>query len=177
MRMKALVMTIAAALFGAIALAQSVTYDFDKTTDFSKFRTYTWVRGTTLTDPLNHQRVVNAIDVQLSAKGLNNVETAGEPDLLVAYHASFDKDLQINGFSSGWGGYRFGGHRSGTARAEEILVGTLVVDIVNARTKTIVWRGTAAKDVDVNAKPDVRDRNINKAADKLFKNYPPKPAR
>jgi hypothetical protein len=58
-------------------------------------------------------------------------------------------------------------------RAEEILIGTLVVDVVNAKTKTIVWRGTATKEVDVNASPEKRDRNINRAAEKLFKSYPP----
>ena len=177
MRRPTLVTTIAVGLLSTIALAQNVTYDFDKATDFAKFKTYTWVRGTNLSDQLNHQRIVNAVDVQLSAKGLTKVESSANPDMLVAYHASFDKDLQINGFSSGWGGYRIGGTRTGTARAEEILIGTLVVDMVNAQTKTIVWRGTATKEVDVNAKPDARDKNINKAADKLFKNYPPKPAR
>jgi hypothetical protein len=175
--MRPLATTLAVGLLSTIALAQSVTYDFDKATDFSKFRSYTWVRGTNLVDQLNHQRVVNAIDVQLSAKGLTKVETPGEPDLLVAYHASFDKDLQITGFSSGWGGYRFGGTRSGSARTEELLVGTLVVDVVNAQTKTIVWRGTASREIDVNAKPETRDKNINKAADKLFKNYPPQRTR
>jgi hypothetical protein len=100
------------------------------------------------------------------------VAVDGTPDVLVAYHASFDRDLQINGFSSGWGGYRFGGTRTGSARAEEILVGTLAVDIVNAATKTIVWRGMATKEVDVKANPDKREKNINKAAEKLFKNYP-----
>jgi hypothetical protein len=35
-----------------------------------------------------------------------------------------------------------------------------------------VWRGTATKDIDVNAKPDKRDKSITKAAEKLFKNYP-----
>jgi hypothetical protein len=64
--------------------------------------------------------------------------------------------------------------RSGTARAEEILVGSLVIDVVDARTRTIVWRGMASKDIDVDASAEKRDKNINKAAEKLFKNYPPK---
>ena len=100
--------------------------------NFSRFKTYTWVRGTNLTDELNHNRVVNAIDSQLVSKGITKIESGASPDLLVAYHASFDKDLQITGFSSGWGGYRFAGTRTGTARAEEILVGTLGVDLVDA---------------------------------------------
>ena len=99
-------------------------------------------------DELNHKRIVGALDAQLSSKGLEKVDRSADPDVLVAYHATFDRDLEINGFSSGWGGYRFGGMRSGNARAQGILVGTLVVDVVNPRTNNIVWRGIASKDID-----------------------------
>ena len=166
--------TITGVLFlSAIVSAQNVTYDFDKATDFSSFKTYGWTRGVNLSDELNHNRIVNAIDAQLAARQLRKVEPTASPDVLVAYHASFDRDLQITGFASGWGGYRFGGSRMGTARTEEILIGTLAVDIVNARTNVIVWRGIATKEIDVNAKPETRERNINRAAEKLFNFYPP----
>jgi hypothetical protein len=65
--------------------------------------------------------------------------------------------------------------RSGTARVQEITVGTLAIDIVDASTRSIVWRAMASKDIDPNARPDKRDRNIDKAAETLFRNYPPKP--
>ena len=171
MRIATFAATACLALLGTMVFAQSVTYDFDRSANFTKFRTYTWVRGTTLSDELNHQRVVRAIDAQLTARGFSRVEA--NPDVLVAYHASFDKNLQINGFSSGFGGYRFGGSRSGTATVDEIVVGTLVVDIVEAKTRTIVWRGTVTKEVDTRASAERRDKNINRAAEKLFKNYPP----
>ena len=174
MRIVTLISTAGLVLASATVHAQDVTYDFDKAADFSSFKTYTWVRGTPLNDELNHKRIVNAVDAQLSSKGFNKVEMGGNPDVLVAYHASFNKNLQINGFSSGWGGYRFGANRSGTARVDEILIGTLVVDMVDARSRTIVWRGTATKEVDVKASPEKREKNINKAAEKLFKTYPPK---
>jgi hypothetical protein len=173
MRATSFVSTAALALAGTIVLAQNISYDFDKAADFSKFKTYSWVRGTILTDELNHQRVVNAVNAQLAAKRLTRVEDRAKADLLVAYHAGFDRDLQITGFSSGWGPYRFGATRSGTARTEEILTGTLAVDLVDSRTNTIVWRGIATKDVDVKADPQKRERNITRAAERLFKNYPP----
>jgi hypothetical protein len=94
--------------------------------------------------------------------------------VLVAYHASFSRDLEINGYASGWGGYRWGPARTGTARVEQVTVGTLVIDLVNAKSNTIVWRGIATKDLDPKASPEKRDKNINKAAEKLFKNYPHK---
>ena len=173
MRIASFLTTVAVALLGTIAFAQNVTHDYDRSANFSSYRTYAWVRGTPLGDELNHKRIVRAIDSQLASKGLRQVEGHANPDLLVAYHATFDTSLQITGFSSGWGGYRFGPARSGTARADEILVGTLVVDLMDAKTETIVWRGAAAKDVDVKASAEKREKNINKAAEKLFKHYPP----
>jgi hypothetical protein len=169
-----LIGTAGVMLMSTTALAQNITYDFDKDADFSRLKTYTWVRGTNLNDELNHKRIVSAVDAQLASKGLSKVTAGSNPDVLVAYHATFNRDLQINGFSSGWGGYRFGPNRSGSARVEQILIGTLAVDLVDARTKTIVWRGIASKEVDVKASPEKREKNINKAAEKLFKNYPPK---
>lgn len=173
MRIATFASAAAVVLMGTIALAQTITYDFDKRTDFSRFKTYAWVRGAVLTDELNHNRVVDAVSAQLAARGLTRVATSANTDLLVAYHASFDRDLQITGFSSGWGPYRFGGSRSGVARTEEILTGTLAVDIVDRSTNTIVWRAIASKEVDVKADPRKRERNINRVAERLFKHYPP----
>lgn len=170
--------TIAAAIvvmaLGALAYAQTVSFDFDRAANFGAYKTYAWVPGTNVPDPLVHQRLVRAVDAQLTRKGMTQVHGTIRPDVLIAYHASFDQDLQITGFGSGWGGYRFAGTRSGSARAEHILVGTMIVDIVDSRTNTIVWRGSATKDIDVNAKPDKRDKNIDKTAEKLFEHYPPK---
>ena len=161
------------ALLGTITFAQSINYDFDKSANFAAFKTYTWVRGAAMPDALNNDRIVGAINAQLAGKRLTMVGRQENPDLLVAYHASFDRDLQITGFGTGWGGYRFPGSRSGVARTDEIVTGTLIVDLVDARTKSIVWRGTATKEINMNAKPEQRDKNINRAAEKLFKNFPP----
>jgi hypothetical protein len=164
-----------AALLGTTVLAQSVTTDYDRSANFASFKSYAWVRGTDVPDQLNHRRIVQSIDAQLTQKGMRMVEKSANPDVLIAYHANFDRDLQINGFSSGWGAYRWGGNRSGTARAEEITVGTLVVDMVDAKSNTIVWRGMASKDLDERASAAKRDKNARKAMEKLFKNYPPRP--
>jgi hypothetical protein len=161
------------ALLGTITFAQSINFDFDRSANFRGFRTYAWIPGASVPDALNNDRIVNALNVQLAFKGLMKVDRQAGPDLYVAYHAAFDRDLEITGFSSGWGGYRFPGSRSGMARTNEIVTGTLIVDLVDAHTRTIVWRGTATKEIDANAKPEQRDKNINRAAQKLFKNYPP----
>ena len=173
MRIGTLATAVSLMLLGTITLAQSVTYDFDRAANFASFRTYAWTRGVELSDQLNHARVVQSIERQLGLKGFTRVPASANPDVLVAYHASFDRNLQINGFGSGWGGPRFSGMRSGTATTQEILTETLVVDMIDADAKSIVWRGLASGDVNVAAKPEKRDKNINKAAAKIFKNYPP----
>jgi hypothetical protein len=173
MRITALALAAGLLLTGTVAQAQTTTYDYDKAAPFATYRTYAWVAGTSVPDALIDKRIVAAIDTELAGKGLRKVDAAADADVVVAYHASFDTNLQITGFGSGWGGYRFGGTRTGTARAEEILVGTLIVDVVDARSKTIVWRGSATKDVNLKAAPEKRDKNISRAAQKLFKHYPP----
>ena len=166
---------IGLALFGTITFAQNITYDFDRSAPFARFKTYAWVKGTPVNDALNDKRIVGAIDSQLTAKGFTKAAEGTPSDVLVAYHASFDKNLQINGFSSGWGGYRFGGTRTGRATLDEVTVGTIAIDLVDASTRSIVWRGLASGELDPHAKPEKREKNIQKAAAKLFKNYPPKP--
>jgi hypothetical protein len=172
MRVSVFATAVGVALLGTIAAAQNVTYDFDRAVDFAKFKTYSWVGGANLADELNHQRVVRAVDAQLVSKGLARVDAGTKADLHVRYHANFDKNLRINAYSSGWGPGRFA-MRSGTATTEEIVTGTLVIDVIDATSGTIIWRGMANGDVDPTAKPAERDKKITKAATKVFKNYPP----
>ena len=108
MRFFSFVTAAALVMFGTFTFAQNTTFDFDRSTNFNKLRTYSWVRGTTLGDELNHARIMRAVDAQLTMKGLVKVEGLSNADLFVAYHATFDRDLQISGWSSGWRGYRFG---------------------------------------------------------------------
>jgi hypothetical protein len=159
-------------LLAPIAPAQSVMYDYDRSASFSTYKTYAWTRGTELTDELNHVRIVRAIDAALVAKGLARVEPSANPDVLVAYHASFDENLEISGSAHGWAPFGVGGDRWGSARVQPLLVGTLIVDISDVRTGAIVWRGHASSDIRPADKPENRDQKITKATEKMFKNYP-----
>jgi len=175
MRIKTLVPMLGLALASATASAQKVTYDYDNATDFTKIRTYAWVHTREeVQDELNHKRIVNAVDAQLSAKGLTKVQEGGMADVLVAYGAGFDRNLEINGSSSDWGGPLYRGNRTGSARTQEVVTGTLVIAMADPETKSVVWRGVASKDLDQTASPEKRDKNINKALAKLFEHYPPK---
>ena len=67
-----------------------------------------------------------------------------------------------------------GPDRFGSATVQKVLVGALVVDIIDARARRLVWRGFASGDVNPGDKPEQRDKKLAKAAEKMFRNYPPK---
>ena len=165
----------------ALAAAQKVSYDYEKSANFAAFKTFALKEGTPVGQPLIDQRIVAAIEAELTAKGLTKSET--NPDLVVVYHIAFDKETDISTFSSGYGGgygpYGYGwggGWAGGTTQTtvRDITIGTLVVDIADAAKKQMVWRGMATKQVDAQTKPEKRDKNIANAMKKIFKNFPPK---
>jgi hypothetical protein len=174
--------TLAMVLTPALALAQKTSYDYDKSADFAAFKTYALQEGTKVGQQLVDERIVAAIEAELAAKGLTKSESA--PDLFVVYHVAFDKKQDISTYSSGYaGGYgRYGwgyggGFASGssTTQVRDILVGTLVIDIADAKKKQVAWRGMGVKEVDTQAKPEKRDKSINAAVKKILKDFPPRP--
>ena len=91
-----------ALLVPAAAMAQKVSYDYDKTANFAAFKTYAHKDGTKVGQPLIDERIVAAIDAQMAAKGFTKSET--NPDVFVVYHVAFDKQKDISTYSSGYGG-------------------------------------------------------------------------
>ena len=172
-------LALALAALPSIAAAQKTTYDFDKTAPFAQFKTYSWKDGTPTKNQLVDNRLIAAIDAQLAAKGFRRDDAA--PDVFVVFHMAFDEQKDISSYSTGpmYGGYGYGwgggwGSTSTDVRVREILVGTLAIDIIDAKKKAMAWRGLGTKEIDTNAKPEKRDENITKAVEKIFKNYPPK---
>jgi hypothetical protein len=181
MQKKLVAVVIALLVAPALILAQKTSYDYEKSANFAAFKTYAFKEGTKVGQELIDNRIVAAIETELGAKGLTKAES--DPDVFVVYHTAFDKQKDISTFSSGygggygpygwgWGGGWAGGSTQTTVR--DILIGTLVVDMADARKGQMVWRGMATKEIDTGAKPEKRDKSITKAVNKIFKNYPPK---
>ena len=158
---------IALVLLGTYAAAQEISCDYSKA-DFTQFKKYAWASGRPVEDEVANQSIVNSIDAQLSAKGLTKVSAGEHPDVLVSYDVVFDRDIRGTGFRDGLRNLRW---RSGS---KYVVIGMLVVNLVDAHTGAMVWRGTASGDVDANASPDKRDKKIHDVAQKILRNYPPK---
>jgi hypothetical protein len=172
---------IAVVLAPALLVAQKVSYDYEKTANFAAFKTYAHKDGTKVGQALIDDRIVAAIDTQMAAKGFTKAEA--NPDVFVVYHVAFDKQKDISTFSSGYGGgygpygWGWGGGWGGgttSTQVRDILVGTLVIDMADAKKGQLAWRGMATKEVQTQANPEKRDKSINEAVKKVFKNYPPK---
>jgi hypothetical protein len=170
--------TIAAAcvlaLAPAVALAQKVSYDYDKAANFAGYKTFALKDGTKVGNPLVDDRIVSALEAELTKKGL--VKSEANPDVSVVYHIAFDKQKDITAWNTGGGpyGWRWGGMGTTDVRVNEILIGTMVIDMADSAKGALVWRGMGTKQVDPQANPERRDKNITEAVEKILKNYPPK---
>jgi hypothetical protein len=181
MRTRLVATALAMLLVPAMASAQKTSYDYNKAANFAGFKTYALKDGTKVGQQLIDDRIVAAIEAQLAAKGFTKSEA--NPDVFVVYHVAFDTQKDISTYSSGYGGgygpygWGWGGGWAGgttSTQVRDIVVGTLVIDIADARKSELAWRGMGVREVQTQANPEKRDKSINEAVKKIFKNYPPK---
>jgi hypothetical protein len=182
--MKSLRVLLPLWLFAICGLAQDVRYNFAAGEDFSKFKTYKWVKisGAQEVNQLAEEQLKASVDAELAKKGLQRTEDDAA-DLYIGYQAALGQEKQYTSFSSdwgygpGWGRGWYGGMGSSmtTGETSTIYVGQLGLDMYSPAEKKLVWRGSASKTLDAKAKPEKQQKNLQKAVAKLLKNYPPKP--
>src|SRR5580704_10340873 len=188
-RMKTFMLAMVAlsALGGISAIAQDVRYDFDKDKDFLKYKTYKWVsvQGADKLDDLTAKQLTAAIDAELAKKGLTMTDS-DNADLCIDYQTAISAEKEYTAYNSGWDtgpgwgagwyGYGYGTRGMSTTTygsTSTIYVGQLDLSMYDASQKQLVWRGVASKTLDAKAKPDKKEKNINKGVQKLLRNYPP----
>jgi hypothetical protein len=166
----ALVLALAA---GTLTPAQEVTSNSMPGTNFSKYHMYKWVTidGATQPNQIVDAQIKSSIDSQLATRGLTKTDD-DKADLYVGYQVSIDQEKQWNAYGMG-GGPRWGGGM-GTATSSNISVGTLVLDMYDPATKKLVWTGRATKTLEPGNSQEKKQKNLDKAMEKLLKNFPPK---
>ena len=155
------------------AWAQDVKTDFDKAANFAGIKTFSLKIGTAWGNPIGEKRVTDEITQGLTEKGWTLAEE-GKADSQVVLHGATQTKHSLSTFYSGMGGYGyrgFGGMGTATTTDSEYVVGTLVVDIFDPKSKALLWRGTAQDEL--SDKPDKNVKKLAKASDKLFKDFPP----
>jgi Domain of unknown function (DUF4136) len=164
--------------------AQDVAVDFDKSIDFSRYKTYSWTSGVPAKNPFIDQQIRAGIGGQLAAKGLRDVEEGG--DLSVLYFVAVDRDLQVS--TSNWETTKDWMRQTTSginvrSQMWDVEVGTLVVCLSDPSTKNLLWRGTAKTALEKKSRKgnpmeamqeDARrtEKKIRKSVEKMFKQYP-----
>jgi hypothetical protein len=150
---------------------QKIKVGYDKSADFSKYKTYTWAKPETpITRPLLYQNVVGQIDDELKAKGLQRTEKDGDLTLIAAGGIGFGYNMPpALGMNIA---YWSGEEDPQILTAPLVGEGTLVLEFVDRGQNKMIWRGTAKENLD----PEVAKSlpHIEKAITKLLRGYPPK---
>jgi hypothetical protein len=159
------------ALLGAsVSFAQQVKTDYDRATNFSQYKTYSWEKVQTQ-DPLWVDRIEQAVNAALAAKGWTQVPTGGNVAIVAIEMTQNQQTLDTfyNGFGRGW---RWtGGFGDATTTVNTYKVGTLVVDLFDANSKKLIWRGSASDTL--SDKSDNNIKNLDKGVQKMFQHFPP----
>jgi hypothetical protein len=165
--------------FVAGCSTMSVNTDYSVDADFSQFKTFQYQNSPNdveAASPLVHERIVNAIRQGMTSSGLQEVDS--EPDVYVTYHGSSTQQLRFdttymsmsNWHRPGW--HSGMGVTSASTRATTITQGTLVIDIWDASSNTLVWRAIATDTLSQN--PERNTSAINRAVERAFRSFPPR---
>ena len=166
------------ALLSAPAFAQRVTYDVKGGHDFSQLRTFSFKetppadvkasQTTAYDSPIVRQNTNAAVAAQLQMRGMSRDDT--HPDAYVTSRRTFEKEYYAYGWPGAYGYWGYYGY--GSYAFDPVIVGTLTVDIIDAGTGDLLWRGISTHDVHEKSKPDHRLRRVNEEVSKMFRKYP-----
>jgi hypothetical protein len=167
---------------GAVALlttacgyAIKTTTDYDRGVKFSNYNSFFIMKGNSSGNALMDQRAQGDVRSELMAKGWIEVPE-GDGQTAVVVHAATRTKHTYETLYDGWGGWGWrrgwgGGFGGSTTFVNDYKIGTLVVDIFDAKTKQAIWHGTATDALSDNAKSNARA--TEQAIAKMFSKFPP----
>jgi hypothetical protein len=158
-------------VLAAVSFAQDVKSDYDHSATFGQYKTFSWEKVQTK-DPLMVDRIKDAVNSALSAKGWTLVPSGGDVEVFAIETTQNQQTLDTfyNGFG---GGRRWGGFGDATTMVDTYKVGTLVVDLFDAKTEKLIWRSSSSDTLSSNA--DKNTKNLDKGVNKMFQHFPPAP--
>ena len=174
--------------FSVNSLAQKVTVDYDKSTDFSKMKTYTFLGWQENIDNLindfDKERFMNAFHAEFKSRNIEKIESSSGKigDMIVGIYLVIEDKKSVTAYNTYYGGgggrgYRGGGYGGGYSNTmyneEEYKMGTLVLNVFDGVSTDLLWEGVATKTV--NQKPAKREKSIPKSVKKLMKKFPVEP--
>jgi hypothetical protein len=170
------VLTTALLLTGCATLR--VSSHTDRGLVWTKYTTFDWGTADALPvgdprldkDPFFQDHVEGAIEKAMTAHGFARSEKTGRPDVLIHYHANVRERLDVDHIDRGYGYCATADCRPRVSRYE---AGTLVVDIIDAESHVLIWRGWAEGSLDgVLGNRDRLGRRIDESVTQMFETLP-----
>ncbi len=151
----------------AVALGQQVSVNYNRTQNFSQYHTYAWGSNNAnqIQNSILAQQAKSDINSALQSKGLQMVEESQNPDLLVTGSGGMKEETSYTAY-----GMRGIGGGMGSISPQQNVEGTMIVDLYDAKTKSLVWRGIAENTLSNNGEKN--SKLVTKAVQKMFKQYP-----
>ncbi|MFT6732158.1 MAG: hypothetical protein ACJAS9_000334 [Polaribacter sp.] len=171
------------------------TSDYDVNYNFAQLNSYAWITKRSDSDKIESKKKDNtkvitlrqkrqklAIESEMAKKGFNLLDSIGNADFLIKSHNVTDKKKDVNRFYSTWGYYPYyhspyiwPRHISSSVE-REYEIGTQVVDIVDAKSREVIWRGSVSQRLDFykNQTPEQRNQKIFVNVGLMLKSFPPK---
>lgn len=172
-------LSLCVVLLGACATGPKVSADYDRSADFSSYRTFGFFNplGTDSAgyESLVTQTLKSATQHEMESRGYTYAATGA--DLLINFNAKLAQQTRVTqtpapmptyygyrrGFYGGWGAYE--------TQVDHYMEGTLNVDVVDATRKQLVWEGVAVGRVRDKA-AEQRQAALSAAVAEIFGNYP-----
>lgn len=158
----------------------SVNYDYDHDINWTKYNSYAWLTSpeavganpasNQLSGGLLDKRIHEAVSIEMTAR---NISQSDSPDLLLKYHLGTEEKVQVTDWGYSYSNY-YWGYGGRQVDVYQYTQGTLVLDFIDAESKTLVWRGSATGTVDgAQRSPAEMQERINKVINKVMSNFPP----
>jgi len=167
MKIKALWCAIFLFTTATLAVGQTVSVNYNRSQSFAAYHTYAWGPGNAnqIQNSILAQVAMQDIDAALQGKGLSKVEPNQTPDLIVT--ASGGMKEQTSYTAMGMRGF---GGGMGTISPQQNVIGTLIVDLFDAKTQSLVWRGIGQNSLSNNGGKN--QQTVGKAVTKMFNQWP-----
>lgn len=169
----AILLSISLAMSTTACSTMTVTDDHDSQVDFATFSSFALFerpakerRGPQMSD-LVDGRIASSVAADLANKGLTST-TPSDADILVTFYTSVKRRVVVNG--GGWYGYRWRYWGGGMSTVTSYPEGTLVVDIIDRRSRELVWRAVGAGAF---SKMNPTDEQVQKKVTRVLRDFPP----
>ena len=167
MKTKFALCTMLMCITSAVAVGQQVSVNYNHGQSFAQYHTYAWGSNNAnqIQNSILAQVAQQDIDTALQAKGLQMVQESEKPDLILTANGGMKQEtsytaLGMRGIGGGMGGIT----------PQQNVEGTLIVDLYDAKTQSLVWRGIGQDTLSNNGNKNQQE--VQKAIQKMFKQWP-----